>query len=133
MITASLDADDPLLIETMQITLVIETLSIPLSLILVIAFLYKTRKSPQEAGLRKKNSKSKNLDTTSVYFTLTLLMVGFLFTVCQGMENWLVYDCGILWLQCVTFFFYVGHRFLLICVFLHRLITIFENSAIIEF
>ena len=76
------------------------------------------------------NQNKRELQWQTVYVTWSLLIVGFIFSLCQGLiENWLTVDCAAFWLQCLTFFFYALHRSMLLFSCLHRLIFVFKDSA----
>ena len=138
---------DPVLITTMQMTFMAENLAIVLNALLLIVFYLQIRaEQAKRAGDMPSNgsrtsslnspskkssiSNDKQLNWHSVFVTFALLAVGFIFSLFQGLvENWLMTDCGVEWLQWSTFFFYAAHRSILLLSFLHRLVIVFRDSA----
>eukprot|EP01084_Bolivina_argentea_P030135 55883_1 len=138
----------------MQMTFIAENIAIILNIVLIFTFYYQIRKTKQRIALsnsslpphspnnnknfnrsssvssRNHNKNSNQLNYETIYVTWSLLIIGFIFSLCQGLiENWLTNDCGAAWLQWMTFFFYCAHRALLLFSFLHRLMFVFKDSA----
>eukprot|EP01083_Nonionella_stella_P040468 109819_1 len=114
--------DNKLLILTMQMAIIAETIAVLLNILLMALFYRQLRKN--------QDTIKKHRSYEAIRVTWVLLFVGFGFSVCQGLlENWFTHDCGVAWLQWATFFFYTLHRSMLLFSFLHRLRFVFKDSA----
>eukprot|EP01083_Nonionella_stella_P009206 26633_1 len=122
------DTDDPYLKFVVKCQIVTETLSIPLNVALLILFhrLYQTNKHKMFTHA----SRTKRWDQTVVIFTYLLLLFGLAFSICQGLfENFALHNCASIINTYTEFFFFVGHRTLLLLIFLNRLFAVFAGSV----
>lgn len=120
-----IEQSDPYLIFVMKVALIIECITVPGNLFLIILFIYTLYRE------RIKRRKRKiPINEASINLTYILLFIGFGFSICQGLiENWLINDCTVDWLAWTTFTFYIFHRVILLYIFLHRLYLVFQNTT----
>eukprot|EP01083_Nonionella_stella_P171949 588636_1 len=108
------DTSDPYLVFIVRCQIVTETISMPLNLLLP----------------PKKLTKGCISDKAIVILTYLLLIFGFIFSICQGLlENFALSNCANLINTYFEFIFYIGHRTLLLLIFLNRLFLVFSGSA----
>eukprot|EP01083_Nonionella_stella_P131290 398768_1 len=129
------DTSDPYLVFIVRCKIVTETISVPINLLLLIVFhrLYlkhKAKASSQSKSPRKKPKEGCISDTIIVILTYLLLIFGFIFSICQGLlENFALSNCANLVNTYLEFVFYIGHRTLLLLIFVNRLFLVFSGSA----
>eukprot|EP01084_Bolivina_argentea_P043212 79617_1 len=128
------DTTDPYLVLIVRCKIVTETMSIPLNLLLLILFhiLYQKNKTKLSRHRTKHSSNNGCIsNNTTVILTYLLLIFGFIFSILQGLlENFALPNCADIINTYFEFFFYIGHRTILLLIYLNRLFVVFADSAV---
>eukprot|EP01084_Bolivina_argentea_P197632 338641_1 len=127
------DTTDPYLVLVVRCKIVTETISIPINLLLLILFHYLYQKYKEKINKRQSKKQSHKgciSNNTTVILTYLLLIFGFIFSILQGLlENFALNNCADIINTYFEFFFYIGHRTLLLLIYLNRLFVVFSGSA----